>query len=551
MKPDDKLVELKVHAKDWKLPYDEIITDINFEFKKRPDVACEIAKEIAEQDFFFFCYAILDVYYLNHPFAIQRCYEYEKNLFENGIHLWSRDHFKSTILNKCGTIYKETKKHGRRQAIFSLNSTLAKKHLANIKYECETNELLKRLWSNIFWDDPRKMVRTDGVKWSEDGINFKTATSAKDLSVSAFGLIDSMPTGSHFTDKIYDDIVDLNNISTFNMKEKVLYAINMSDNLGDSHSGTVDTFIGTRYDYDDPYGSIIETYGYKVFTYPAEVDNYNKFVIGGRPVLLDRETLDKKLKRQGIAIYSAQCGQTPLNFRNRGFDKDFFRVVDEIPEGLNYIIVCDGAKRPKTADQGKKKYKQDFTVFKVIGLGAGQKNYIADIVRDRLTLPEKWENLKRMYKEFKPYAIYYEQVGAMSDVEYFELKMSEENFYFTITEFSNNQSNKDKRIEDLSSLYEERKIIYKNEIWYRTRDRGVVNLTKEFYEEEYCRYPKVDHDDGLDTDSWLLLDKIIKNYPSSNDAVDVSEKIQKESKHYISPLDENENENGDCAWYAI
>ena len=545
IEPNPMLVDIGFHAKEWRLPYDEIINDINFHLPRNSDLAFEIMKNIAEQDFFFFNYAVLGMSWLNHPFVIARCYEYGDNIFQNGIYLWARDHFKSTVITKGGSIFKEILSPGRRQAIFSLNNKLATKHLLNIKYECETNNLLPTLWPNIFWEDPRKAARTDGIKWTEDGINFKTATSAKDLSIAGFGLIDSMPTGSHFTDKDYDDIIDLNNIGTWAMKDKVLYAINMSDNLGDSHNGTVDSFIGTRYDADDPYETIINDYGYPVYKYPSEVDESGEFKIGGEETLLSRDMLNAKLKKQGLYIYSAQMGQSPINFKSKGFNPEYFRTVKELPERLNYIIIIDGAGRPN----GKRSEKdQDFTIMKVYGLGAGQKNYVADIVRDRLTLPEKWQHLKRMHKTYSPYKIYYERYGCQADIEYFELKMAEEDYFFTIDEIYDNQIPKKKRIETVETLYAERKIIYLDEIWYKTKERGVVNLTHEFFEEEYKPYPKVSHDDGLDVDSWLTHYKVLKNYPGGIEQND-DEKINYRNKYQQSPLDEGDYYEKEALWF--
>lgn len=549
MQPNFMLADLGIHAPDWRYPYDEIIADINIEYKKNEDIALEMLKNMAELDFFFFCYAVLGIHYLNHPYTIARCYEYGDRLFENAIYLWAREHFKSTIITKCGSLYKEIKRPGRRQSIFSLNATLAKKHMMAIKFECETNPLLPLLWPNIFWDDPRKLTRTEGIIWSQDGINFKTATSAKDLSVSGFGLIDSMPTGGHFTDKNYDDIIDLNNIGTYAMKEKVLYAIQMSDNLGDSQVGTVDSFIGTRYDYDDPYEKIIEDYGYDVWTYPSEVDENGNFKIGGTPTLLTREILDSKLKKQGLLIYSAQMGQAPINFKQRGFNRDSFETCDKIPAGLNYVIICDMAKRPTAASRKTHNKDQDYTIMKVYGFGSGQKNYVCDIVRDRLTLPEKWRELRRLHKTFKPYAVYYECVGAQNDIEYFELKMEEENYRFVIDEIFDNKTSKDKRIENLSALYNDGKIVYLSEIWYQTKFRGVVNLTKEFYDEEYSVYPKVLHDDGLDVDAWLLHEKIKKYYPGESERVE--EKKAERRWYQGSPLDDDNNNSMDGQWYEF
>ena len=78
VKPNWKLVDLGIHAADWKLPYDDIIRDINFELRIHEDVGLELLKNIAEQDFFFFFYLVLKKHYINHPFTFVVFFFFEK-----------------------------------------------------------------------------------------------------------------------------------------------------------------------------------------------------------------------------------------------------------------------------------------------------------------------------------------------------------------------------------------------------------------------------------------------------------------------------------------
>jgi hypothetical protein len=101
IQPDYRLSDLGIHAFDWRMPYDEIIHDINIEYKKNEELGLELLKNMAEQDFFFFCYAVMGIHYMNHRFIIARCYEYGDKLFENAIYLWAREHFKSSVITNA------------------------------------------------------------------------------------------------------------------------------------------------------------------------------------------------------------------------------------------------------------------------------------------------------------------------------------------------------------------------------------------------------------------------------------------------------------------
>jgi hypothetical protein len=74
--------------------------------------------------------------------------------------------------------------------IFSHTKPVARKFLLQIKQELETNEDLKRVYPDVFWDDPRK----ESPAWSEDkGIVVKRKSNPKEATLEAHGLVDGSP----------------------------------------------------------------------------------------------------------------------------------------------------------------------------------------------------------------------------------------------------------------------------------------------------------------------------------------------------------------------
>ena len=117
--------------------------------------------------------------------------------------LWSRFHYKSSILT-FGLILQEILRNPEITiCIFSHTRPAAKAFLRQIKTELEVNQRLKELFSDILFTDPAKEAR-----WSEDnGLVVKRRGNPKEATLEAWGLVDGQPTGKHFDVLHYDDVV--------------------------------------------------------------------------------------------------------------------------------------------------------------------------------------------------------------------------------------------------------------------------------------------------------------------------------------------------------
>jgi len=507
VKPDPELAKLGIHFTKYKKNY-QLISKKLLEFQADDDDESmyELMRKHAIDDYFFLIYFVLDIN-INHPFLIQRCYDVQEK-HTGTLDLWAREHYKSTILTHALCIWKWIHDPEKRIVIFSHTRGLAKGHLRRVKQILELNRDLKHTFPEIFYKKPK----TEAFKWSEnDGIYIKRKGVYKDASLEAWGLVDGQPTGSHFTDRIYDDIIEVKSVSTSAQKEKLLEAFRLSDNLGATNiiedTESVDNIVGTRYDFTDPYVEIIKEGGYEVRIFPAEVDEKGNYKLGGKPVMMTRETLDKKCQKQGHYIYHAQMLQYPLTGQDRRFNVEWLQYYDDLEKlpHMNYHIIVDPARR--------KGEKNDYTVMWVIGVDNRRVRFAMDCVRDKLELHEKWEKLRDLVQHWGVNDVGYES-NANDDAEYMRYKMSEEGVFFNIIDI-HESGNKPERIRKLLDPFMKRRIAIPRILLYNTIKGEMVDLIKKFIK-EYLDFPAITNDDLMDSLQKTFNIKMPIVYPTTS-----------------------------------
>ena len=240
-----------------------------------------------------------------HPWLFDRCREVERDP-DGYIDLWARFHYKSTIITFAGAIGEVLCNPEITIAIFSVVKPIAQAFLAQIKGEFETNELLKWVYPDVLYRNPRTLG-PDGrpAKWSlERGITVKRKGNPKEATIEAHGLIDGQPTSRHFQLHIYDDVVTQDHLSEEAIR-KTTERWELADNLG-SHLGVRKWMPGTRYHYADTCGVVIERKSLKPRIYPATHDG----TMSGEPVFLSQERWDQ-IKRDQRSTVSAQMLLNP------------------------------------------------------------------------------------------------------------------------------------------------------------------------------------------------------------------------------------------------
>lgn len=448
-------------------------------------------RNLCRTDLYFLLRYVLKRADLEHPWLFARCREVEGS--PNGmLDLWSREHYKSTVITFGKSIQDILASHGDKPleawagrevtiGIFSHTRPAAKGFLRQIKREFEGNSLLKELFPDVLYENPHK----ESPKWSEDdGIVVKRKSNPKEATIEAWGLVDGQPIGKHFLILNYDDVVTRESVYTPEMIQKTTEALELSYNLG--ADGGYKRFIGTRYHFNDSYKTIMDRGTAKPRIYPATVTGE----FDGEPVLWTRERLAEKRRDMGPYTAACQLMQNPKADETQGFKREWLKhYLDTAERGTVRYILVDAAngKRPSN----------DYTSMWVIGLGQDGNYYVLDMLRDRLNLTQRTDRLIKLHKQWKPVEVRYERYGMMADIDHIRAEQGRINYRFDVTEVGG-QIPKNDRIKRLIPIFEQGKFYFPISV-HKTDYQGTVrNLVQDFIEEEYAAFPVGIHDDMLD-----------------------------------------------------
>ena len=204
-----------------------------------PETVRRVKRRLAQSDLFFLLAYVLERPDVNRDWIFERCREVQAAP-DGHLDLWSREHYKSSIITFGLTIRDILNDPEITVGIFSYSRPIAKAFLRQIRTEFESNEMLRSLFPDILWANPQRVA----PKWSEDdGIIVRRRGNP--TTVEAWGLVDSTPVSKHFKLLVYDDVVTGESVSTPEMIAKVTTAWERS--LALSTEGGVMRYIGTRW----------------------------------------------------------------------------------------------------------------------------------------------------------------------------------------------------------------------------------------------------------------------------------------------------------------
>ena len=481
-------------------------------------------RALAADDRFFLLTMLLHRRDAWNPWIYKQCRMVEAEP-DGCLDLWFRESYKSTIITFAGIIQEIIRDPEITIGILSHNNQVAGNFLTQIKMELEGNEDLKRVFPDIFWQEPRR----EAVRWSVDGgIVVKRKGNPKESTLEASGLVDGMPTGKHYRLRVYDDVVTDKSVGTPEQIAKTTYAWGLSDNLGargpDGHSRA--WHVGTRYHFGDTYQTMLDRGILKARVYPAT----DTGLVSGKPVLFSQEVWDRKCKTQADELIACQMLLNPAAGAQAMFQEEWLCFSDIRPSTLNIYIMCDPASSRKAGS--------DRTAIPVIGVDGSGNRWLLDGYHHRMSLSERWEAIRQLRRKWMKIAgvrlvkVGYERYGMTSDIEYMQEMMRINKDSFTIHELAypseGGGSKKDriqrlqpyfkqgmfflpavitrevdgKRVKSLSSAQREMiddgqpSRVY--EPVYRRNEKGeMYSLNKNFLD-EYLVYPYSVHDDLLD-----------------------------------------------------
>ena len=440
---------------------------------------------LGRRDLFFLLVYLLNRKDVDREWLFDRCREVQLSP-DGHLDLWAREHYKSTIITFALTIQDILKDPEVTVGIFSHTRPIATKFLWQIKQEFEINDLLKELYPDVLYQNPRK----ESPKWTEnEGFIVRRKSNPREATVSAFGLVDGQPTGMHFKVVVYDDVVTRESVYTPDQIKRTTEAWELSLNLG--ADGGRRRFIGTRYHYNDTYREIISRGAARPRIYPATIDGK----VEGEPVLLGRETLAEKRRDMGPYTFGCQMMQDPKADEVQGFKKGWLRYwTPKEWGGWNLYILVDPAR--------EKKKENDYTSMWVVGLAPDHNTYVIDGVRDRLNLTERANALIKLHRKYhsqnaRVVAVGYEQYGMMADIEHIRYRQDQENYRFEITPLGGPMPKLD-RIRRLIPDFEQGTVFLPVRCLYVDREKKQHDLIQELIDEEYLPFPVGVHDDMMD-----------------------------------------------------
>ena len=472
----------------------------------------ELTAELGRRDRFFLLTHLLKRVDAVHPWLYARCREVEANK-DGYLDLWFRGGYKSTIITFAGSIQEILIDPDITIGFFGHNRSISRSFLRQIKHEFTNNELLKKLYSDVLYDNPEK----DSPGWSEDaGIIVKRQTNPKEATVEAWGLVDGQPVGKHFKLLVFDDVVTRDSVNTPDQILKTTEAWELAQHL--SSTAPRKWHIGTRYNYGDTYGQLIERKAVIPRVYPATEDG----TPDGKPVFLDPEVWDKIKKESSAQTIACQMLQNPIAGSEQELQPEWLRKYEIRPRTLNVYIMGDYAGSRKSTGSSN-------TALIAIGVDANLNKYLLDGVCHKMGLEERWTRLRDMRKHWlnqpgiQVVEVGYERFGAQSDIEHFEAMMRMEGEAFPIQELSwprDGDFPKDNRIRrlipdlknwrmffpyegEMTRTQREAKLrgeeyLISEPIKAKNEDNRVYNLMEYFVKNEYIFFPATTKKDMLD-----------------------------------------------------
>lgn len=453
------------------------------------ETAQSIMRLLCRTDLFWLLTVALNRPDVDCDFLFARCKEVQASPNGN-LDLWSREHYKSTIITFALSIQDILRSHGEGAledrecsiGIFSHTRGIAAGFLGQIKTELETNTFLKSLFPDVLYADPEK----ESPSWSEQGgLMVKRKDNQKEMTVEAWGVVDSQPVSVHFTKLVFDDVVVPSSVTSPEMMKKTSEMLKLAYNLGTRDGDK--RFIGTRYHFNDAYKGIIDSGTAKPRIRPATEDG----TMTGKPVFLTQEQLDKKRREQGPYIFAAQMLLDPKADETQGFKREWFEDKHSgIPfKGMNIYILVDGASAKKSTS--------DYTAMWAVGLHHDQRVYVLDMLRDRLNLIQRTARLMDWHRKYTPVDTRYERYGKDGDIEHIKSEQKRQNYRFEITEVAGSTPKND-RIKRLLPYAEQKRIILPRTLHYTSYDGRTSDLVQDFIEQEVLGFPVGVHDDMLD-----------------------------------------------------
>lgn len=484
-------------------------TRLLFDLKREPSgKRRKVYRKLCREDMYFLLrYAVgIPRYVIERNFVVERCKLADELMAtaegpNNKMIMVFREGFKSCIFNFGINLQDILRYPDLSRLILSYKKGRAVDHLNAVKLTLEQNVQLKDWFDDILYDNPNK-----SDKWSQDnGINVKRkASSKKEPTLSASGLVDGQPTGMHYDRLCFDDVVTKDSVKTIHMINETTEGFELADNLGsDMTEHCWKWVIGTFYKFGDTYCQLKKKGVYDVEIIPARDPN-------DKPYVHTEKQLIEKKKKQGRYVYSCQMMLNPVPPEDQTLDPSKLHFYTH-KLNLGKMKVC-AIVDPAHTEKAKRDHDPDFTAIWVVAIDRDGTRYWIDGVYDRITAPDAARELFRLQEKWNISYVSYEQVAAQADTQFIEEMKCDLGRSFRLKP-CNPAGKGEKRDRILAQLpnFENGKWQFPKRKTYKTSEGKIIDLIKDVLLVEMEQFP-YGHDDFLDCSTHDLPKYGTKHY---------------------------------------
>lgn len=509
--------------------YRGLLAEIEALWTHSPKEAMALFRAQAEEDFWFFqkfCtslgrFVIQDKahkrygkLWIDEPWMFDRAREVQHDL-QNRTHgvfyNWARGFFKTCMIVRNGSLWILARDPQETIFVFTHKvDQTGESMIGEILMEIETSEALQMHWPQFRQPLPES---------SGSRITLHREPGPREPSVSIHAILQSAASG-HPTRIFVDDAVTDKTVESKQILEKTERQMERLAALRQDITPIV--WIGTVWDEDDPNMRFLKKDRFTRRSFHPGRDKKT-----GEWILRSEKFF--KEQRNGMSSYEFSC-QVLLEPVAKGtayFDMGWRRYYTGSPReeahGKRIHIFCDLAKG--TAE--------DYTIIRVLGLGADKLRYELDLYRERMGLADfmdflfgmEPEELKREENFWKPrvgvvplwkqrdanLVVWIEEFGASAWVQAVKMEMERRKFRFRVRELSSNRR-KESRIAALQVPYRNGEFLYPERGFGHGSKGDPRDTMEQFFQDEYRLYSYggegVLNDDMLDTEAWCVQPEV-------------------------------------------
>jgi hypothetical protein len=426
---------------------------------------------------------------LDNQWYVDRCREVQAE--PEMLDLWSRGSGKSLVKTFGYTIQQILRDPNITKCIISYVRPMAKSFLRWIKTELQSNELLKRLFPDVLYENPMK----ESPKWSEDdGIIVKRTGNYKECTVEARGLIKDQPTSKHYKWLTFDDMYDLKHTSEY-MTHQVLDGFDSALNLTATDPPHYD-ISGVFFGEQDAYQKLIERRVLPVRLRSAIAPEYAPGPFSEEKIAQFRRSMSNRNFCLQIKLDLKGASEN----KEMGFDLRWLEQCYYDPpadqHGMYFNLLVDPG--------GSGKQPRSRCAMIVLGLTADRRMWFIDGAWGKMNLIQRGDAAFQLMRQYKIQRVGWERYSLQGDIDYLTDRGQREHMPLSLgsnlIEVGGLQA-KPQRIERLSSPFQQRRMVIPRTLirpeWGAEQEGATVDLAERFKTEYLC-FPW--------SGSWDLLD---------------------------------------------